>query len=201
MAGYSPIFVLRNLVPVIILAAVISLCLVFVPKIITKVFIIFGRIIGIIATGSCVTAIASSLAGITIIPDLGDISEAMGTVVAVVLVLPGAYVLVNIVSRLLKKPFAKLSGLLGVNEKATLGLLTTTANCIPTFSLIKDMDERGKVVNFAFLTAAGFLLGDHLAFCSAMDPALVLPTLVGKASAGISAVILALFMTRNIQSN
>ena len=196
MAGYSPIFVLRNLIPVILLAAVISLCLVFVPKIITKVFIIFGRIIGIIATVSCVTAIASSLTGITIIPNLGDISEAMGTVVAVVLVLPGAYVLVNIVSRLLKKPFARLSGLLGVNEKATLGLLTTTANCIPTFSLIKEMDERGKVLNFAFLVSAGFVLGDHLAYCSASEQSLVFPLILGKLVGGLCALALAMLLTR-----
>ena len=196
MAGYTPVFVLRNLIPVILLAAVISLCLVFVPKIITKVFIIFGRIIGIIATVSCVTAIASSLTGITIIPDLGDISEAMGTVVAVVLVLPGAYVLVNIVSRLLKKPFARLSGLLGVNEKATLGLLTSTANCIPTFSLIKEMDERGKVLNFAFLVSAGFVLGDHLAYCSASEQSLVFPLILGKLVGGLCALALAMLLTR-----
>ena len=199
-AGYSLSVILINLAPVIVISAVICLLLKFLPAVTTKVFLIFGKIIGIVATLAAAIAIASHLTGITVIPGLGSVLDAMDVLVSIVLVLPGAYVMVTVVSRLLKKPFAKIGALLGMNDKSTLGLVTSLANAVPTFSLVKDMDARGKVVNFAFLTAAGFLLGDHLAFCSAMDPSLVLPTLVGKSTAGISAVILALYMTRNLKN-
>lgn len=194
-AGYSLSVILVNLAPVIVISAVICLLLKFLPETTAKVFLIFGRIIGITATVAAAIAIASHLTGITIIRGLGSVLDAMDVVVAIVIVLPGAYVMVTVVSRLLEKPFSKIGALLGMNDKSTLGLVTTLANAVPTFSLIKQMDERGKVVNFAFLTSAGYLLGDHLAFCSAMEPTLVLPTLIGKATAGVSAVILALWMT------
>ena len=104
--------------------------------------------------------------------------------------------MVTLVSKLLKKPFEKAGKLLGIGDKSTLGLVTSMANAVPTFGLIKDMDERGKVLNFAFLVSAGYLLGDHLAFCSAMDAELVLPTLVGKLTGGVTAAAVALWMTR-----
>lgn len=195
-AGYDIVMILRNLIPVILISLVICLLLWLLPEVITKIFIIFGRVIGMIATAAAVIAIASALTGITIIPGLGSVYDAMDVVVSIILVLPGAYVMVTVVSKLLKKPFGMIGKLFGINDKATLGLVTTMANAVPTFGLIKDMDERGKIVNFAFLVGAGFLLGDHLAFCSAMDPTLVLPMLVGKFTAGVTAAAVALFMTR-----
>lgn len=195
-AGYPVMSVLINLAPVICIAAVICLLLHFVPDITTKIFLIFGRIIAVVSALAAALSIASHLTGITIIPGMGSVLDAMDVLVSIVLVLPGAYVMVAVVSKLLQKPFAKIGGLLHMNDKSTVGLVTTLANCVPTFGLIKEMDERGKVVNFAFLTAAGFLLGDHLAFCSAMDQTLVIPMLVGKITAGVTAVLLALWMTR-----
>lgn len=197
-AGYDISFLLRNLVPVLLISVIICVFLWLLPEIITKVFIIFGRIIGILATAAAVIAIAEALTKITILPGLGSVYDAMDVLVSIVLVLPGAYVMVAIVSKLLKKPFDAAGKLLGIGDKSTLGLVTSMANAVPTFGLIKEMDERGKVLNFAFLVSAGYLLGDHLAFSSAMDAALVLPTLVGKITGGVTAAAAALWMTRKI---
>ncbi|MBQ4354039.1 MAG: ethanolamine utilization protein EutH [Clostridia bacterium] len=195
-AGYPLSLIGTTLVPVIVFSILVCVCLLLIPNIITRVFLVFGKIISIIATVSCVAAIASALLRTELIPGLGSVRDAMNDVVSIVLILPGAYVLVTVISHLLKKPFTHLGKLLGINENATLGLLTSIANCVPTFRLIRDMDERGKIVNFAFLVSAGFLLGDHLAFCSAMDPVLIPPLLLGKLAGGISAALLALLLTR-----
>lgn len=195
-AGYGISVILKNLIPVIAFSVILSLMLAFLPDITTKIFLIFGKVIGIAATLAAAVSIASHLTGITVIPGLGSAVDAMGVLISIILVLPGAYVMVNVVSRLLKKPFSKIGSLLRINDKSTLGLIATLANCVPTFGLVKDMDERGKVLNFAFLTSAGFVLGDHLAFCSAMDQTLVIPMIAAKLTGGISAVILALWMTR-----
>ncbi|MBQ4591338.1 MAG: ethanolamine utilization protein EutH [Clostridia bacterium] len=195
-AGCDVGFLLKNLVPVILISVIICVFLWLLPEVITKVFIVFGRIIGIVATIAAVIAIAEALTKITIIPGLGSVYDAMDVLVSIILVLPGAYVMVTLVSKLLKKPFEKAGKLLGIGDKSTLGLVTSMANAVPTFGLIKDMDERGKVLNFAFLVSAGYLLGDHLAFCSAMDAELVLPTLVGKLTGGVTAAAVALWMTR-----
>lgn len=194
-AGYSAAAVLWHLLPVIVIALVIALLLWLVPEGITKAFLLFGKVISILSALAAALAIGQSLTGFRILPGLGDIREAMDLVVNIVLVLPGAYVIVTLLSRLLAKPFRKIGALLQINETSTLGLLTTIANAVPTFGLIRDMDERGKVLNFAFLVSAGYMLGDHLAFCSAMLPEMVLPMVVGKFTGGICGLLLALVLT------
>ncbi len=195
-SGASLGFLLLNLIPILLVSAVICAGLLFFPRLITRIFLILGRIIQTAAIAACVLAIAASLTGINLVPGLGSIHGAMDTVIAVVLVLPGAYVLVQVISRLLRKPFAAAGSAIGLDDKSAVGLVTTLANAVPTFHLIGDMNERGKVVNFAFLVSAGYLLGDHLAFCSAMEPTLSLPMLIGKAAGGVTAVLLALLFTR-----
>jgi len=195
-AGYGAAVTFIHLLPVIVIALVIALLLWLVPEGITKAFLLFGRIIAAVSALAAALAIGQTLTGFVLLPRLGDIREAMDLVVNIVLVLPGAYVMVTLLSRLLAKPFRRLGGLLHINETSTLGLLTTIANAVPTMGLIRDMDERGKILNFAFLVSAGYLFGDHMAFCSAMLPEMVLPMIVGKSMGGLCGLLLALFMTR-----
>ena len=79
--------------------------------------------------------------------------------------------------------------------------MTTLANAVPTMAMIQDMDDRGKIINFAFMVSAGAMLGDHLAFCSAMDSSLTLPLLIGKLTAGLSAAVIAAFATHSRRNN
>ena len=77
-----------------------------------------------------------------------------------------------------------------------MGFLTTAANSIPTLSLLRDMDPRGKLLNCAFLSSGAFMLGDHLAYCGAVVPELIFPMLVTKGTAAFLAVLLAVLWTR-----
>lgn len=200
-AGYGVLVTLKHLLPVIVISLCIALLLWLVPDGITKAFLIFGKIIAAVSALAAAAAIGQTLTGFVLLPRLGDIREAMDLVVNIVLVLPGAYVMVTLLSRLLKKPFGKLGQLLGINETATLGLLTTIANAVPTIGLIRDMDKRGKILNFAFLVSAGYMLGDHMAFCSASMPEMVLPMIVGKFTGGLGGLAIALLMTGKMEKH
>lgn len=197
VAGYDLFLTLRLLLPVIVVSAVIALLLWLIPGGIAKVFLLFGRCIQIVATLACVLSITQSVTGFTLLSSLGNIWDAMDMVVNIVLILPGTYVMVTLLSRLLAKPVEKLGLLLHINNTSTTGLVTTIANCIPTMGMTGDMDHRGKVLNFAFLVSGGYLLGDHMAFCNAIEPTLVLPMIVGKATAAVTALLLAMWVTRN----
>mgnify|MGYP003306486356 CR=1 FL=1 len=61
---------------------------------------------------------------------------------------------------------------------------------------MKDMNERGKVINIAFAVSAAFVFGDHLGFTAGFAPAMLVPMILGKLAGGISAVILALLLTK-----
>ena len=101
-----------------------------------------------------------------------------------------------VLTRLLKKPLLKLGKLLRINDVAAAGLLASLANSIATFGLVKEMDNRGKVVNIAFAVSAAFVFGDHLGFTAGFAPAMLPAMIIGKLAGGVSAVLVALWLTR-----
>ena len=85
---------------------------------------------------------------------------------------------------------------MGVDGTAAAGLVASLANSIATFGMVKDMDRRGKVVNIAFAVSAAFVFGDHLGFTAGFAPEMLIPMIAGKLVGGVSAVAVALWMTR-----
>ena len=93
-------------------------------------------------------------------------------------------------------PLAALGRLLGMNGTAAAGLVASLANSIPMFGMVKDMDERGKIVNIAFAVPAAFVFGDHLGFTAGYDAAMLGPVIAAKLTGGVLAVLAALLFTR-----
>ena len=85
---------------------------------------------------------------------------------------------------------------LGINETAAAGLVASLANSIATFGLVKKMDERGKVVNIAFAVSAAFVFGDHMGFTAGFAPEWIPAMIVSKLVGGVSAVLVALWLTK-----
>jgi ethanolamine transporter EutH len=75
-----------------------------------------------------------------------------------------------------------------MNDVAAAGMVATLANNIPMFAMMKDMDDRGKVLNCAFAVSAAFTFGDHLGFTAGVEPQLIFAMIVGKLVAGVTAV-------------
>lgn len=196
-AGYSIGMVARNLVPIVILAGLIALGLWMVEDKMVRGFAVFGKIVVAVITAGLAAAVIQALTGFAMIPGMVDISEGFQTVGTIAIVLAGAFPLVSAVTRLLQKPLLAAGKLLGINDTAAAGLIASLANSIATFGMVKDMNPRGKVVNIAFAVSAAFVFGDHLGFTAGFAPELLGPVILGKLAGGISAVLLALLLTRN----
>lgn len=196
VAGYPLMMVLRNLIPIVLIALLIALGLWKWEKGMIKGFGIFGKGIIALITVGLAAAIVESLTGFVIIPGLAPISEGFQTVGAIAIVLAGAFPLVYAITKLLKKPLLKLGKLLGINDTAAAGLIASLANSIATFDMMKNMDRRGKVVNVAFAVSAAFVFGDHMGFTAGFAPELLPAVILGKLSGGITAVGVALLLTR-----
>ncbi|MPN01985.1 hypothetical protein SDC9_149198 [bioreactor metagenome] len=82
--------------------------------------------------------------------------------------------------------------LLKMNDIAAAGLVASLANSIPMFGMMKDMDDRGKIINVAFAVSAAFVFGDHLGFTAGFNSEMITPMIVAKLVGGISAVMLAM---------
>ena len=195
-AGFPVMMVLRNLIPIVIIGALIALGLWKAEGAMIRGFAAFGKgVIAVIAVGLA-AAIVEELTGFVLIPGLAPLSEGFQTVGAIAIVLAGAFPLVFVLTKVLRKPLMKLGAVLGINEIAAAGLVASLANSIATFGMVKDMDRRGKVVNIAFAVSAAFVFGDHMGFTAGFAPEMILPMIVGKLVGGISAVVVALAVTK-----
>ena len=196
VAGFPVGMVLRNLIPIVLLAVLIALGLWKAEKKMVAGFAIFGKGVVTVITVGLAAAIVKALTGAALIPGMADISEGFQTVGSIAIVLAGAFPLVAVVTRLLQKPLLAVGKKLGINDAAAAGLIASLANSIATFGMVKDMNPRGKVVNVAFAVSAAFVFGDHLGFTAGFAPELLPAMIAGKLAGGISAVAVAMALTR-----
>ena len=196
VAGFPVLMVLRNLIPIVLIAALIAFGLWKSESAMIRGFAAFGKGVVALITAGLAAAIVQELTGFVILPGMAPISEGFETVGEIAIVLAGAFPLVAVLTKLLKKPLLKLGGILGVNDVAAAGLVASLANSIATFGMLKEMDRRGKVVNVAFAVSAAFVFGDHLGFTAGFAPHMLPAMIVGKLAGGVSAVAVALWLTR-----
>ena len=196
VAGFPILMVLRNLIPIVLIGVLIALGLWKAENAMIKGFSIFGKGVVAVITAGLAAAIVEGLTGFAIIPGMAPVEEGFLTVGAIAIVLAGAFPLVYVVTKVLKRPLLKLGNLLGINDTAAAGLIASLANSIATFGMVKDMDSRGKVVNIAFAVSAAFVFGDHLGFTAGFAPEMLPAMILGKLAGGISAVVIALLLTQ-----
>ena len=195
-AGFPAGMVLRNLIPIVLIAVLIALGLWRAERAMVKGFEVFGRFVVIVVTVGLAAAIVEALTGYVMIPGMAPISEGFATVGTIAILLAGAFPLVFLLTKLLRKPLMAAGKLLGINDAAAAGLIASLANSIATFGLVKDMNQRGKVVNIAFAVSAAFVFGDHLGFTAGFAPEMIGPMILGKLVGGISAVAVAILLTK-----
>ncbi|MGK0468164.1 ethanolamine utilization protein EutH [Clostridium sp.] len=194
VAGFDVIMILKNLVPIIIVAALIAIGLWLIPQKMIKGFTVFGKGVVVVITIGLAAIIIETLTGIVVIPGMAPLSDGIAIVGSIAIVLAGAFPMVYVITKVFKKPLMKLGSLLGMNEISAAGMVASLANSIPMFGMMKDMDDRGKIINVAFAVSAAFVFGDHLGFTAGVEKGMIFPMIVGKLIAGATAVALACYI-------
>ena len=126
-----------------------------------------------------------------IVPYTAPIEEGMEICTMGAMVLSGAFPLIYVLSKLLDKPMKTIGQKMDINSTAALGLLATLASCTPTIGTMKDMDDKGLVLNAAFSVSAAFVFGEHLAFTMSFNSDFVAGMIVCKLVSGIAALVVA----------
>lgn len=197
-AGMPLGMILSNLVPIVIFALLVIVGLWLIPDTMIKCFTVFGQGVVIVAVLGLILGALQLLVGITVIDGIAPVTEGIEIVGGIALTLSGAFCLVAFITKVFNKPLLKMGAALGMNEVAAAGMVATLANNIPMFQMMKDMDTRGKILNVAFAVSASFVLGDHLGFTAGVAKDMIFPMIVGKLVAGITAVMVAIFMSNRI---
>lgn len=207
MTDYKMSFgaIIVNLIPVIIIAALIVIGLWFAPAKMISGFNVFGKGVTIVITALTaiavfeqITHIMFPLFDVMATPDpetnLTPLDSGLLTCGQIGIVLIGAFPMVEWITRTFGKVLGKLGHALGMNDKGSAGLVATLANNIATFNIMDQMDPKGKLLNVAFAVSAAFVFGDHLGFTAGVDQTMVTPVIIGKLVAGISALLIANFL-------
>jgi ethanolamine transporter len=188
--GLVPLLI--NSLPMLVISVVICVGLWKKPQLVTKIFGGFGKLLMAFVCFGLLVGMLELFAGVQVFAGAASLNEAFSIIGSISVILAGVFPMLEILSLLLKKPMAVLSRKLGVNNTSVLGFVTTLANSIPVFSMMEDMDKKGRVLNMAFAVSAGYVFGDHLAFVLSYDRSFALPMVVGKLIGGVAAMALAI---------
>lgn len=191
-----------NLVPVIVIAALIAAGLFFKPNAVMKGFNAFGKGFSILLTAGTAIAIIQFITGLRLplfhlmveapSPEgMAPLTESLLVVGNIALVLTGALPMVHWVTKAFQKPLSAFGKKFAMNDVGCAGMVATLANLIPTLGMIKDMNAKAKLLNIAFGVSAGFVFGDHLAYTAGVEPEMIFPMIIGKLVAAITALLLA----------
>ena len=199
--GISLGMLVVDLIPLLVFSGLLAWGLLKYPDTCIKIFSIFGVAIRGLITFGLVVGILHFLTGKELVRPMSSLEEGIMVCVNASVVLSGAFVLMNLVSRLLRKPLHKLSQKVGINQVSALGLASTLVSSTPTFGLMYNMDEKGVVLNSAFAVSAAFVFGAHLAFTTAFDTEYVPAMIVGKLIAGVLALFVANYIYERQKKN
>lgn len=199
VAGFDFLLVVANLVPIVLAAALIALGLWKIPELMNKGFIGFGKFLVFIISIALGIGSFELLTGWTIMPagwELAPVMDGLTIVASICLFLAGAFPLMKVITKVAHKPLSAFGKKLGINDVASGGLIMSLANAIPTFQMMKDMDKRGIFINTAWSVSIMAILGDHLGFTAGVAPDMIMPMILGKLTAAIAAIVLALVIAR-----
>ncbi|WP_313338385.1 ethanolamine utilization protein EutH [Stutzerimonas nitrititolerans] len=198
--------IFANLLPIIVFVVALAAGLRFLPDLMIKGFIGFGRGMDALIKLVLVFSIVEYFTGFftivlggwgfdPIIADAEDQTRALETAGYIGIMLAGAFPMVYLLRKYLSGPLEALGSKVGLSAVGSAGMLATIANILAMFRLVRFMPPKDKVLNIAFGVCAAFLLGDHLSFTANFQPTIILPVLIGKILAGFSAVGLAYWLS------
>ena len=186
--------IMINLLPIIALSIIVAIGIYFHPKVTIRVFTYVGK--GIISLGLIGLVIqgVSSISGVVIVNGLMPIEEALTTVGKISIFLAGAYVMLEVVKRILNKSLDKLSEKVGLNSSSIGALIGSLASAIIIFTTFDELDYRGKVICSAFSVGGAYVLGGQLGYVATEAREIILIYMCTKLICGVLAIALAIII-------
>lgn len=160
-----------------------------------RAFTVFADVIRLLTTIGLIAGAFCYMTGFSLLPDLAPLEDAMAVVSSIGIVLLGSLPTAELLQRVLKSRSLLLEENRHERQQCRR---PSDGHCQPCSGDYNDgkMDERGKIVNTAFLVSAASTIAAHMGFTFGTDPDFVVPLLVAKLAGGIAAVCAALFFTK-----
>lgn len=200
IAGIPFLACIHQNLPVFVLALALLAGLWKFPDKMIRGFCMFADGIRAVVTIGLVLAVVESMCGWNPVKGMAPVEEAMSVVSSIGVVMLGSLPAAEFLQRRLRAPFARLGKRLQMKPESMTGMLVGIVSAIPAITMYQDMDERGKVVNAAFLVSGASLLAAHIGFTISTEPEMLGALLGGKLSGAVAAALLALCLCREEKS-
>jgi ethanolamine transporter len=197
-ARFDLTMLLVNSIPTILLALCLILGLIYIPDRMIKGALVFGRFIVIVITIGLAAAAFQEVTKKVLIPGMAPIVDGVIVTGQIAVVLLGTFPVLTLFTKALNRPLARAGRMLGMDATGAAGIIVTLANRIPVYKMMKDMNPKSKVLNVAWLVPATAALGDHLGFTAGVRPEMIAAVVIGKLSAGVLAIALCLWMSKDL---
>ena len=196
LQGLSFGTILYQSIPIFFLSVVLLLGLIHFPDRTIRLFSGVACLIQIVATVGLVLSAVQYIVGITILPNLGSLDDALEIVGSIAIVMLGSLPLAELLRRCLARPFCWIGSKTGLNDASTTGIIVGTITVMPALAMVRYMDQRGKVLCGSFLVCGASAFAAHMGFAASTQPDLILPLLGGKFAGALLGLVIAMRMTR-----
>lgn len=200
LCGVPFLNALWQTIPVFLLSIFLGIGLKYFPAKIIRGFGLFASGLKAIITIGLVLGAVTYLTGISILPNLSPIQDALAVVASIGITMLGSLPAAEFLQRILRRPFAWIGARLGINAFSMVGLLVGAVSAIPQLAMMKDMDPLGKRINAAYIVCATSMLAAHAGFTLSTEPSMLAPLFASKTVGALSGAILAFLFYRHKQS-
>lgn len=190
MCGVGFSALLLNMVPLFIIIALLGAGLMLAPEGTFRGFAIFGWAIKALGVAGLMLQALYVLLGIRLFKDIVPFGDAAFIVARIALILAGAYPMMEIINRVLRRHFEKIGSALGVNSESVGVMVGNLATNLLVFGMMKKMNEKGKVMCTALAVSAAFVFGGQFAYVASVEPVMAAPFFLSKFASGAISIVL-----------
>lgn len=188
--------ILLQSLPIFLLSLLLMAGIHMFPAQTVKGFRYFAAFIGFLSAVGLIAGAVEYMTNFPILKGLAPIEDAMAVVSSIGVVMLGSLPAAELLRRLLEKPLHWIGKKAGMSAHSTAGLLMGIVSPVPALAMMKEMDEKGKTANAAFLVCGASALSAHMGFTFGTEPGLVVPLVSCKLAGGLCALLLThLFLT------
>lgn len=182
--------IIINLLPIIIIALILSFGIFYSSNITISILNVFGKGIVIISIIGIAIQGFQSISGIVIMDNLMPLDETLNIVGRIAIFLGGAYVLLEVIKRMLKSKLKGISEKFNISENSIVAFIGSLASAIVVFSTFEELDSKGKILCTAFSVGGAYVLGGQLGFVASESKEITLIYITTKLICGFLAVII-----------
>lgn len=190
--------VLRNLVPVIIVAGAVIVGLVLIPQKMIQGFKVFSGGLRIVVMTGLILGAVEKMVGLTLVEGLAPIEQGFGIIGAATITMAGALPMLFFLQKAGKRLLDTVGTRLGLSDVCLTSMVVSTVTFIPSIMSFPELNVREKVLLSGTIASLCNMIGAPLGYIAATDRTMIVPMVTAKLLSGVMTLPLCAFLGRRM---